>query len=280
MKKVILVALVAMLASSASAALLLYEGFDYAGPDPAPKDMYNDDSLCVPSHNGGTGFTGAWVKTGAGGGGLTTGSLSYGALLTTGNSSVQGGNIIGDDEGRTFTSATFNTNEGTKYWVSYLVNLEISPTNGPTGSWLGVKFNGQGLWFGLNYNTRNWGMEHPQGLNSAVAATAGTHLLVGSVEYTGTNSIKYLWIDPSVSTLNGADLQTSDAILTTSLGTAAKDTFAGLMNMGTNGGSLNSQIDEIRVGTSYADVTPIPEPASILLLVSGILGAYKLRRRS
>jgi len=38
--------------------------------------------------------------------------------------------------------------------------------------------------------------------------------------------------------------------------------------------------DEIRVGESYADVTPIPEPASILLLVSGLVGAYKLRRRS
>jgi hypothetical protein len=39
------------------------------------------------------------------------------------------------------------------------------------------------------------------------------------------------------------------------------------------------QIDEIRIGTSYADVTPVPEPGLVLVVASGFAALRLLRRR-
>jgi hypothetical protein len=119
-------------------------------------------------------------------------------------------------------------------------------------------------------------METPGASNSSTPIAANTtYLVVGLVEYAGGVQNKYLWVNPGTGTLNGSDLATGTAIHSV-LGTA-KTAFGGTMAMAW---TQDATIDEIRVGTTYADVTPIPEPASILLLVSGLVGAYKLRRRS
>ncbi|MGH8046735.1 MAG: PEP-CTERM sorting domain-containing protein, partial [Chthoniobacterales bacterium] len=47
------------------------------------------------------------------------------------------------------------------------------------------------------------------------------------------------------------------------------------------GNSANADIDEIRIGTTYADVTPVavPEPASLSLIGLGFLAVTSIARR-
>jgi hypothetical protein len=48
---------------------------------------------------------------------------------------------------------------------------------------------------------------------------------------------------------------------------------------GSDGAAQSAQVDELRFGESYGDVTPIPEPATMSLLALGGLGALLRRRR-
>jgi len=272
MKKVLIVALTAMLASSASAALLLYEGFDYTA---------GEDTLTNSANVGGTGWTGGWSSnTSRGVADVASGSLSYGTLQTTGNSA---GIDIGLDTRKgtyDFDSVIRNLggviNSTANYWVSYLINLD--PANVPVnGTSVGVTFGT--VFFGRCDNdktlppsfTDQWQVGD---VMTPTTVTTGTHLVVGKFGTDGDLWTQYIWIDPSTSSLGGLDLTTASANGFYALGDT--DTLASVVIGGPNA----SVIDEIRVGESYADVTPIPEPASILLLVSGLVGAYKLRRRS
>jgi hypothetical protein len=168
-----------------------------------------------------------------------------------------------------------STADGTSVWFSYLVSFTdpTVATHGTGSQWDGIKFTGGDLWFGNNAASANWGMELPA-LSSSTPMTTGTHLVVAQIEYAAGVQNKFMWIDPSVASLNGANLAQSDALLS-QLGQAKSSGIH--LNMAFTKAGV---VDELRVATNYADVTPIPEPASILLLVSGLVGAYKLRRRS
>ncbi|MDZ7615404.1 MAG: hypothetical protein U1E05_00280, partial [Patescibacteria group bacterium] len=51
-------------------------------------------------------------------------------------------------------------------------------------------------------------------------------------------------------------------------------------NLYMRGGSIwQGQVDELRIGTSFFDVVPVPEPASALLAVCGVMGLFLTRRR-
>ena len=55
------------------------------------------------------------------------------------------------------------------------------------------------------------------------------------------------------------------------------------MMKGGNGTWTNAQLDEIRIGETYADVTPftaVPEPATLVLLGLGLLGLASRRKHS
>jgi hypothetical protein len=269
MKKAILVALVAMLASSASATLLLYEGFDYT---PAVGGLNSG------SANGGTGFAAGsswatdWTATAAN---VTAGSLSYGYLTTTGN---KGATVAGATSGAQSSSMTRNIlalPTGVDLWMSFLVNIDTTQDPG-FGQWFGFEWGSGGTYAGKSGVSDDLVLgANPAGppQNSGIAVTAGTHLIV--VQYLRLRTGNYdvsMFIDPGTGTLGGAGP-----------GMAASATQANVSIPATRlafSGPAVGSFDEYRVGESYADVTPIPEPASILLLVSGLVGAYKLRRRS
>ena len=94
-----------------------------------------------------------------------------------------------------------------------------------------------------------------------------------------------MWINPAASSL-GAELSPASTL---SMATYQDDEVFDTIRIGSSGSSQcpsDQQLDEIRVGTEWADVTPIfpdvvviPEPASMALLGLCALGFAMVRRR-
>jgi hypothetical protein len=105
-----------------------------------------------------------------------------------------------------------------------------------------------------------------------------TVFVVGSYEIVpgATNDIARMWINPDVSTF-GAALPPAPSLIS-SPGTAIADSSAQLVSFNLRNvntvGNPNVQFDELRVGDDWASVTPIPEPASLSLLLLACLAMH------
>jgi hypothetical protein len=132
-----------------------------------------------------------------------------------------------------------------------------------------------------NGNTSRWQAQVDDGGLSDLSFSSGLgvpDLFVFKLELdpSGTNNI-YVWQNPTG--LGGPDLPVSTADLSfTGLSTTSAR-FRSLAFYG--GGSVNNatSLDEVRFGTTFASVTPIPEPGAIALLSLGVLTTIYLRRR-
>jgi len=83
-----------------------------------------------------------------------------------------------------------------------------------------------------------------------------------------------LYIDP---TGLGSGLAPSSAISSTWDGPGSISSITGLISVGPDSGSF--AWDEVRVGDTWADVSPIPEPSTYALLGLGLGALFFLRRR-
>lgn len=259
-------AMVSVTASSASAELLAYEPFAYA-PD-----------TVLQGQAGGTGWLTPWdvrdrtrprlIVEGTG--------LSYLDLQVTGNSlgnSLEGGELAA----RTFTGAPIT---GSVYF-SFLVNGDantsgefgalLRPSNDSNGPGaIGVQeldsLDGtDGFDFSANRSTVDFFGNNPGG-----TSIVGTNLLVVQYDY-DTNEATY-WANPTA--LGGpAPIATLSGIAFTDP-TLAVDEF---VFQYASGDSVTAVFDEFRVGTTFASVTPVPEPASLALL--GLGGLLMVPRR-
>lgn len=99
------------------------------------------------------------------------------------------------------------------------------------------------------------------------------------------NDTAYIWINPS-SLVTEPLISTADITISASqFGSSDRDynfdrirLFGGSWNSTVGYGSI--QVDEIRIGTTFADVTPlVPEPSAVVLSVLGGLGLLVLRLR-
>lgn len=110
--------------------------------------------------------------------------------------------------------------------------------------------------------------------SNTVAVTTGTTLLVMELTYTATgNDTINLWVNPTSTS------SPQDATFTVSGGLAQIQGIELVQNSGTDSTTnFTTDFDEIRIGNTFADVVPTPEPTTAATL--GILGiAACLRRR-
>jgi autotransporter-associated beta strand protein len=235
-------------APSAHGAPIAYDGFDY----PAGSSLVGQD--------GGQGFAGPWYQGGANVSQsvnlLASGSLSSSSLATAGNqvttAATSGINGVERDFASPISSGTI--------YLSFLLQPEGTLGQGNEGGFLGVYLHG-----GLNDlfvgkpgggSTSNYVLEQrgaggtDQAVSPGVPVVGQTEFLVLKAQlFSSGNDIFTLYADPTP----GAPQPATGAVKQDfTIGSAL-----GLVIY--SGGAFN--IDELRVGTAYADVTPMSAPS-------------------
>jgi hypothetical protein len=144
---------------------------------------------------------------------------------------------------------------------------------------------GSTVWLTNNAGSINIGLSP----RTAVAATVydpqnfttnSTIFLVGSYEFVegASNDISRLWINPS--SIDFGELSAPSANITLSNTTNDLAGIGGFLLRGASGSPAGT-MDELRIGTDWASVTPVPEPSTYALLAisaAGVAG-YVIRRR-
>lgn len=264
-----------LVTASLQAAPSIYDGFDYTL------------SSGLATQNGGVGFSGAWASPGGAVTATIVSGLTFGANLSTVGNAVQivnsGANTWGSDSiiARPVTSAPATT-----YWQSYLFNVTD----------YGSGFNLQGVGsgsgeFATGVTATNYGSQQAAirsaggdgGFGSALSAGT-TYLTIA--QYTG-SSIN-AWVFTQAGFNNWVSNGSTEGSLSTyafSNGSRSGDSsFTGTLVLGgySTGGAITAVFDEIRYGSSLADVTvtAVPEPGAIGLAFGvSLLGLAMHRRR-
>ena len=306
-------ALIALTAANAGASLLFYDGFDYtAGALLAP----TNDTIAIPNpglHN--VDYNVDWRYAGAGAAAnkapaIASSGLTYPApsVPSSGNSVLFDATQIGIARIQINPTAI---NSGTVYWSGLLQVGTVANLNAVNGMLLGGFNNTPGPGTSASSVGACLRIRQASGdttkynigtaMNSGTGSGAGganiqwgtgsyaagqTVFVVGSYEFvTGTvNDVARMWINPSLSDF-GTTLAPGGNI-TSAPGFNIADSFASLStfnlrNVNSVGTPTGVLFDELRVGESWADVTPIPEPPATGLLGLGMLvvaGWYRSRR--
>lgn len=272
------------LAMPAQASILAYEGFDYT----AGSAVAGNGSL-------GAGWAGSW--TGETAASVSSATMTYGSLSTSGNSWRSGVDVnvrtlrsLDASASGTFgTAGLVDSNgyigqDGTTLYFSFLEQISVVPGTYPDDlRYYAVE---------LNKDTRNYDpnrvllIGHDDTLStyySAANKLSGTSTSLGAEDTnvnfyvvkltfgTGNNDTATIYRNASLT----GEPAVAAATLTGDFSTKS-------MNIGRFVGVnpvLN--VDEIRFGTTYADVVPIPEPSMVAMLTVALfaLTAYAWRKR-
>lgn len=257
---------------TAQAELLVYEGFDYTA-----------DSNVV-GQTGGDGWGAAWVLSGGTSSPTTDATtLSYGLLQTTGGAA--------DWTGSDRTRITRNTDDLSDYYdVGDTLYASFLASN--TGSYEYKYF------FGDIAGSDGFGWSHTGSDWYAHAAAGGGTLdadpndAIGNTPVSSTvvtSDMNLFVIQFTVTAVGSGEARTADLnfwVNPSNVGGAAPTPDASFTGVSVNldadetyfSDDPGAGLDEIRIGTTYADVTPIPEPATLALLSLG--GLAMIRRRS
>lgn len=253
-------ALVFLGGASTFGATLIYEPFDFDAGD-----------LSTES-------SGAWSDSGTT---IEAGGLSYGSLPTSGNRVT-----MSDDSSWTGTGTALDgaLDDGDTLWFSVLVNPHSTSTNPDFGFAIGtdqlndsnnVPMSGSGSGFGFRVKggvrATAWVSGAATSGGSAGITAGQTILVVGELIFGATagdlDTVNIYLPDTS---LNLGSIVSSQ---TATFAQASFDTIA----FSNKAASPRDQVDEIRFGTSFAAVSPVPEPG-VFALVS-LAGLAVLRRR-
>ena len=261
----LLLALTATLApNGAGAAVVAYEGFGY------------DAGVDLSGQNGGTGWAGEWKNQGGAPTLTTTPGLGFGALAVT-PGAASTAVVVTTDPGAKITTyprslaAAFGA-DGTTTYLSFLLRPELG------FDFYGGLNLGGGLFIGKSGTpVTTYGLE-TGGANiapaSVVAKAGETVFLVLRAQFLAGNDVFDLFVNPL---LGGAQPLLADAEMS-NFNLALTDS----LYINNSGGWT---IDEIRVGSSFANVaplqaSPVSEPATPTLMLLGLTAITFVRLRS
>lgn len=188
---------------------------------------------------------------------------------------------------------------GTSYWVSFLMQLQTIPESGALGEQSGfIDFragaSGGSLSVGLFMEQTRLGFQDGGGtmgmtLSNTTVQVGQTYHLVLRIDFkqpndpfsedpttSQFNETVTLWIDPTPGAVTPSDasgFQSSNINIHD--GTSSQLQRMTLLTRGNGWGWL---FDEIRIGTTFGDVSPVPEPHGILLVALGGLLLFRRRR--
>jgi hypothetical protein len=252
--------LIAAIPASLQAGLLIDEGFAYSAGS-------------LAGDNGGTGWSDAWSASSSGSATVAAPGLTYvdgrWSLVTRGGKASLPGSHYGD-----FRTPTSVPTSGTMY-LSFLADR---PSFGDPPNYLGVSlFSGdtEQMIIGAGNSepeVNHWFIEQNTTGNTYTASEAPgatPTLLVARIDFGASTDAVSLYVNPSLTAEPG-----------TPSASATFNAFSWDRVRIQSG--VAGDIDEIRIGTTYADVVPsIPEPNVVILLVTGLIGimAYAWRRR-
>jgi hypothetical protein len=231
------------------------------------------------------GSSNVWAPAfGSNGGVVTSGSLAYGPLQTAGNNvqftwfSPQNGSL---------RSLVSNRGGGpADLWISFLMAGTVAGNQGMS-LYFGGSAGNENLWLGTpggsNYGFRVGPAAAADGtthtVSTSVVATGATHFLAAHLVLNGAtspdNSVT-LYVDPDFASLGGSAPTGGSSV-----------SFAGLFNFPFEQVTLENRsgvasdtvhFDEIRIGSTWAIVSPVPEPSTLFLLGGGL--ALALVRRA
>lgn len=289
----ILLAAVAAITGGSLQGAVIYDGFEVG-----------DGTLA--GNAGGTGLPGNWSGASL----LTTTSLSYGALATSGGRGITNPGTQFDSNsispGNTLTNAGLMADGATVWFSALLVNYGQNPAGDPlsgdfrtyislgTGGADGfdrVGGNG-GSGFTAALSKNGTGTVAAQAWNDGSDGTGGakrsapypvaplnsTILVVGSItwgEFGVTPDVFNVYL-PGTDLVQGSVVSTVSADFDQLGASDPANAFDTISIAGGRPQNGTPEFDELRFGSSYAEVTPIPEPSAALL---GAIGALALLRR-
>jgi hypothetical protein len=295
----LLVAGIGFAANAAQGAAVVYEPFAFGQGD-----------TLLNGNAGGTGLTGSWVAPD--GGAVESTNLTYGALPTSGSATVAKGWNSGSPR-IGIAPGTLNglLDDGGELWMSFLYKYGAD-INHRFGIGIGdshITMNGdlfdedsnastdeQGIGFAEVWNSGRpaiptiWDTNDYDGGNMNGAPTLTTTTapgLVGTsqIGFTATADETYLIV---LHAQWGADGATNDTVTLYTPGTdltlgSAVATYQAIVSQDSfdtlffTADQTIGDLDEIRIGATYNDVVPVPEPASLALI--GLGGLMMIRRR-
>lgn len=228
---------------------IAYEGFDYATGALAG----NGNSTPWPA----TGQL--WTNVNGPNAIVPNEALTYPGLLTSGLSmeTTQGNNGVYRNFGQTYTAT------GNVYWFSALMRMQVTQINTYAGISL-FQDSTERIFFGKRNTSENWGIERfgvGAGANSSVAVGIDQIALV-VVKLDGVSTTKSVSLYVNPTSLGGAEPATSSASFTLTDAQFAFDFNRIRIQTGTN---QMLDADEFRFGTTFASVTPVPEPSTVVL---------------
>ncbi len=301
-KKLLGMATIGLFASQASASLLLYEPFNYAAGDLHLNVAPNGNTWYSSATSGTTDFVQV-TNTGS----LTAPVVSSPFPSPTG--ATAGNHVAFGNTGRTDRVGFAAQTTGT-VWYSLLLKINDLRNTGASGGAI-VGFNNtqqtavNDLTAAqpsniedrvliktiaadlLGVGTFQIGLDKGTGtaanfvFDSGTYNTGDTVLIVGNYQFnsgTTTDDTTRLWINPAAATL-GDDGLTPGANLTNSTGTDNGQLAAFILRQTSAVVPAGIELDELRIGTTWTDVTAVPEPTTAGLLGVGAMGLLSRRKR-